>query len=65
MGTDNPVRIAYQTESKTFGIGRIDVRPGGVVTTCRSSFVVLDARSRIREYTLPISLTPATLYTFL
>lgn len=51
MGTDNPVRIAYQAESKTFGIGRIstDVRPATGTNTCRSSFVVLDAGTHTRK----------------
>ncbi len=46
MGFDNPVRIAYQAESMTLGIGRIttDLSPAiGGSSTYRSSFVVLDA----------------------
>ncbi|KLO05927.1 hypothetical protein SCHPADRAFT_917631 [Schizopora paradoxa] len=58
MGIDNPVRISYQAESNTFGIGRVstDIRPAGVLSTSRSSFVVLDARSFALSHSIQLEL---------
>jgi len=57
MGFDNPVRIAYQAESKTLGIGRIttDLSPAiGGLSTYRSSFVVLDAGTHSLSHSIQL-----------